>query len=189
MIMKSPMVKIICIFGIILIIAIACLFIYKNNKKNKNDEFLEYVPEEEISEEQLRQTIVTLYYKNKETGELMPEARKVDVSILAKNPCEVLTNMLIEMPKSDKLETVIPDGTKLNKIEVKGDVACVDVSKEFIENHKGGKEEETKTIYSIVNTLTELTEINSIRILIDGEENKSFKDDCINFKDNFTRIN
>ena len=48
-------------------------------------------------------------------------------------------------------------------------------------------EEEQNTINSIVNTLTELTEVNSIKILINGEENKSFNDGEIDFTQNFTR--
>lgn len=39
--------------------------------------------------------------------------------------------------------------------------------------NREGKEAEEKTIESIVNTLTELTEVNSIKILIEGEENKN----------------
>lgn len=95
--------------------------------------------------------------------------------------------MLIQGPKSDKLETTIPEGTKVNNVELKGDVVYVDLSAEFINNHKGGSQQESKTVYSIVNTLTELNEVNSVRILIDGEENKCFTDNQMNFKGNFVR--
>ena len=44
------------------------------------------------------------------------------------------------------------------------------------------------TIYSIVNTMTELTEINGIKILIENEENKSFKDEQIKFDEIFYKI-
>ena len=35
--------------------------------------------------------------------------------------------------------------------------------------------------------MTELTEVNSIKILIDGEENKSFLDNQITFENEFAR--
>ena len=64
----------------------------------------------------------------------------------------------------------------------------IDFSKEFIENHPGGMEEEKNTVYSIVNTVTELTEVNGVKILIDNEENKAFSDNSINFNEVFLRI-
>lgn len=184
--------KIIIITLLILgIVIIGGCLIYKNTHKKEeenNIQIQEYTPQEEITEEQLRKTIVSLYFNNKETNTLMPEARLVDVKILAKNPYQEIINLLIEGPKSDKLEKVIPDGTKLNKAEITGNVVCLDFSKEFIENHQGGAELESKTIYSIVNTLIELNEVDAVKILIDGEENKSFKDDAINFKNNFVKM-
>ena len=39
-----------------------------------------------------------------------------------------------------------------------------------------------------MNTLTELNEVSGVKILINGQENKEFKDRKINFKDTFTRI-
>lgn len=47
---------------------------------------------------------------------------------------------------------------------------------------------ENMTIYSIVNTLTELNEVNSVKILINGREDQSFKDNKINFKNAFMRV-
>lgn len=185
--------KIITIILLVLGIVIIGGYLIYSNTQNKEDEnnvqINDYTPQEEITEEQLRKTIVSLYFNNKETNTLMPEARLIDVKLLAENPYEELVNLLIEGPKSDKLEKVIPEETKLNNAKIIGNVVCLDFSKEFIENHIGGAEEESKTIYSIVNTLIELNEVDSVKILIDGEENKSFKDNAINFNDNFVKIN
>ena len=183
--------KILIILLIIGIIAIGGYLIF-NKIQNKNEEnqieIKDYTPQEEISEEELRKTIISLYFNNKETNTLMPEARLIDVKILAKNPYEEIVNLLIKGPKSEKLEKVIPEGTILNEAEIIGNVVYLDFSKEFIENHKGGSEEESKTIYSIVNTLLELNEVKSVRILINGEENKSFKDGAVNFNNNFVKM-
>ena len=61
---------------LILIILLA-FFIYKNIsiEKNQQDEYQDYTPQEEISEEQTRQTKVTLYFANIETGELETEIK------------------------------------------------------------------------------------------------------------------
>ena len=48
---------------ILIILVIVGVYFFIKNKEEKN-EIIEYVPEQEISEEQLRQTIVSLYFKN-----------------------------------------------------------------------------------------------------------------------------
>lgn len=184
--MEKNSFKIVCVILFLLII-IGAYFTYKHFKSE--NVYKEYIPEEEITEEQLRQTIVSLYYKNKETNKLMPEARLLDVKILCNNPYEELVKLLLDNPKSEKLERVIAEGTKLNKAELKGNVVYLDLSKEFIENQKEDLYLENLSIDSIVNTLTELNEVNAVRILIDGEENKEFKDGGIKFNDNFLRKN
>lgn len=172
---------------LILIISIVTYITYRHfNKKNTS---LEYIPEEEITEEQLRQTIVSLYYKNKENNKLMPEARLIDVKELCNNPYEKLVTLLLENPKSEKLEKVIAEGTKINKVELKGDVIYLDLSKEFIENQESDSYLEKLSIDSIVNTLTELNEVNSVKILIEGEEGKVFKSGEVTLKDELLRKN
>ena len=157
--------------------------------KGKNVETtIDYKPQEEISDEQLRQTIISLYFKNKDSNDLVVEGRLVDVKKLLNEPYMVLMEYLLEGPRNDKLEKLIPDGTVINKIELKKDILYIDFSKEFIEKHEGGEERESNTIYSIVNTMTQLTEVNGIKILIDGKENESFKDSKIKFDNIFIKI-
>lgn len=161
-------------------------FLFYN--KNAETEVTEIIPEEEISEEQMRQTIVSLYFYNENTKSLVPEGRLIDVKELVDKPYDKLMELLIQGPNNRELSKTIPEGTKVNKIELKGDTLYIDFSKEFIDNHEGGEEKEKATIYSIVNTMTNLTEINSIKILIDGEENKAFNDNKIKFDDPFVVI-
>lgn len=176
---------IIILVFIILIIGIitGVYFVVKN--KNTEKEMTEYTPQEEISEEQMRQTMVSLYFKN-DNG-LIPEARLIDVKELINNPYEKILNMLIDGPKNENLKKTIPEGTKINKIEKEGENLIIDFSSEFIEKHIGGELEEKLTIQSIVKTVTELTEINGIKIKINGEDNKEFKDGKIKFNKIFNR--
>lgn len=178
--------KIIIVIIVILILAIGgWIFI---SQKDKQETISEYQPQEEISDEQLRQTIVSLYFKDKTTNELVQEGRLIDVKLLLNEPYNTLMELLIEGPRNEKLEKLIPDGTKINNIELKKDILYIDLSKEFIENHQGGEQLESNTIYSIVNTMTALTEVEGVKILIDGKADQAFKDGKIKFSDAFVKL-
>lgn len=128
-----------------------------------------------------------MYFNQKDTNTLVPEARNIDVRELTKEPYQTLMNLLISGPKDEKLERTIPEGTKINKIELKENILRIDLSKEFIENHTQGVESQARTIYSIVNTMTGLNEVDAVKIIIDGDENSSFKDNGMTFKDVFVK--
>lgn len=182
--------KLIMYVSIILIVAILIgvgYFIY-NNIKNKNNEIIsEYIPQEEITEEQLRQTIITLYFLDIENYKLVPEPRKIDSKELIKDPYKVLINLLIEGPKNEKLIKLIPEGTNLISAEIKDNILFINFSKEFINEQNLGKEQEELILKSIVNTVTELTEINKVAFLIEGEQDKGFPDNGVIFDKLFIR--
>ena len=174
---------------ILILIIIALIFVFKpnNNTKNSTNEILEYTPAQELSDDEIRKTIISLYFKNIETNSLVAEAKCIDVKELYKEPYTYLINMLITGPENEKLESAIPEGTKVNSCNLKGNTLYVDLSKEFIDNAPSGIEEESMVVYSIVNTLTELNEVSEIKFLINGEENLQFKDGKINFKNVFVK--
>jgi len=70
-------------------------------KKQKEKKVEEYIPQEEISEEQERMTIVSLYYLDEQATTLKKEDRLVDVKSLVNNPYETLFNLLKEKPKAE----------------------------------------------------------------------------------------
>jgi len=172
---------------VILIVSAVILIFMKVKNKNLISVETEITPLEEITEEQERQTMISLYFTNTETNTLMPEARKIDVKKLIENPYKALVEYLMEKPKNEKLISSIPEGTKVNNAILKNNVVELDLSKEFIENQNGGIEKAKLSIYSIVNTLTELNEVNAVKILIDGKEQEKFKDMELSLKDNFVR--
>ena len=183
--MNKKMILIIIILVIIIGVGVWYFFFFsKNNEQQVN----EIIPEEEISEEQMRQTIVSLYFYNESSKSLASEGRLIDAKELIQEPYKKLMELLIEGPQNTSLSKTIPDGTRVNKAELRGETLYLDLSKEFIENHQGGEEQESITIYSIVNTMTNLTEVNAVKILIDGEENMAFKDNKIKFDDPFVVI-
>lgn len=158
------------IMGILLIVLGIVLWSYFNSDEEVINESQEIIPEAEISDEQLRNTVVSLYFINKESGEIEFESKLIDAKILLNNPYEELINLWLKGPNNEKFETYCSEDVKLNSVEIKNDCAIIDFSKEFIENYTGKENDAIKVIYCIVDTLTELTEVNSIRILIDGKE-------------------
>ena len=183
--MNKKIILIIIILAILIGVEVWYFFFFsKSNEQQVN----EIIPEEEISEEQMRQTIVSLYFYNESAKSLASEGRLIDAKELVEDPYRKLMELLIEGPQNASLSKTIPDGTRVNKAELKGETLYLDLSKEFIENHQGGEEQESITIYSIVNTMTNLTEVNAVKILIDGKENQAFKDNKIKFDDPFVVI-
>lgn len=177
----------IVIIFILTIVAFIFLFKPNTNIKKSTNEIIEYTPAQELSDDEIRKTIISLYFKNIETNSLVAEAKCIDVKELYKNPYAYLINMLIAGPENEKLESAIPEGTKVNSCNLKGNTLYVDLSKEFIDNAPSGIEEESMIIYCIVNTLTELNEVSEVKFLINGEENLQFRDGKINFKEAFIK--
>lgn len=167
--------KIILIFLILLIIIFLIGIFAIKYVKNKKEE--EYIPEEEISEEQLRETIVSLYFIDKETNMIKPEARLVNVKDIIQSPYNCLIELLIEGPKNEKLKTLIPENTKLLNSSLDGECLVLDFSSEFLNYNKEDNKE--NLINSIVNTVTELNEVNKVKFLINGQINEELKDEYI----------
>ena len=96
-------------------------------------------------------------------------------------------NLLLGGPKSENLKSAIPENVKVNSIIKSGESLIIDFSKEFIENQNDSVEMQGLVISQIVDTMTQFTEVNAIKILIDGEENRSFENGNINFQQLFTK--
>ena len=103
------------------------------------------------------------------------------------NPYYESIKLLLEGPTSEDVRSSIPENTKLNNVVRNGEVLVIDFSKEFIENQNENVEEEGLAISQIVDTVTQFTEINSVKILIDGEENKVSKSGSIRYEQIFTK--
>ena len=172
--MKENRKKIIAIITSIILIIIA-IFIYSNiSIENTAEEYQDYTPQEEISEEQMRQTKVILFFANSETGELEAETKIVDANLLINEPYKEIMNWLIKGPQSSNLKKLIPEGTAMHDIKVEKSCAIINLSNEFL-NYET-EENKLKIINSIVNSLTNLKEINSVKFLINGEENEKLSE-------------
>ena len=176
-----------CIIFIIVAIIFLGYMVIVNCVFNKNTEIIkEYVPEVEISDSELRKTMVNLYFINKE-NKIQSEIRVVDSKELLRNPYLALVGMLIGGPKDEKLKSIIPEETKVIDAKINKKCVIVNLSKEFVEKSDGDVHQKCNMIYTIVNTLTELNEVQSVRFLIDGEEIEGFKEDSIKLTNEFAR--
>lgn len=183
--------KLIMYIGIVLLLLIIVgigFMVHMNIQgKNKDTIIKEYTPQQEITDEQLRKTIVSLYFLDIETQTLIPEPRQVDSTELIENPYYFLVQLLIAGPKNESMIGIIPPGTILNDAKIIGNVVYLDFSEELIRDQNLGIEQETKIIKSIVNTLTELIEVSAVSITINGQENMGFPDEGVMFLNPFTR--
>ncbi len=115
---------------------------------------------------------IVLYFADEQAEYLMPEKREVSLQ-KDESTAEAIVKALISGPEDKKLGVTIPDGTKLRSVSIKEDIAYVDFSEEIKTKHWGGSAGESMTIFSIVNSLTELPEIKQVQILIAGKEQDS----------------
>ena len=158
---------------VVFIIIILSIFIISNVSFET-----EYTPESEIEEVELRKTIVTLYFKNKETGEMAKETRLIDSKDLLKNPYEELLNLLMQGPENSNYEKVIPEGLII--IDNKFENGCVTIT---FNKEAAIDLDETKRndiTAAISNTLIQLTEVNNVKVLIEGEEENEIKNEISN---------
>jgi germination protein M len=181
--MKKNKKKIIAIITLIVIILVA-YFIFRNvsieKEESKVDDYQDYTPQEEISDEQLRQTKITLYFANNETGELETEIKVVNANTLLENPCKEIMQLLLKGPQSTTLKKIIPEGTVLYDVTLENNCAIINVSNEFLNFEN--EEMKLKIINSIVNTLTNLKEVESVKFMINGEQNEKLADTYIKNK-------
>ena len=121
------------------------------------------VPIEEMVE-------VNLYFSDSQAMYLVPEKRKISqIPSLARQA----VIELIKGPESSDFYLTIPEGTQVNEVYIADDIAYLDLSEEIFKNHPGGSSGELMTVYSIVNTLTEIPPIKGVQILVEGNEMKS----------------
>ena len=133
----------------------------------------------DVGSSAVTETTVSLYFGD-EMGEGLVLERR-NVSVPASSTVErVIVDEIIKGPKSTGTVSVIPAGVKVLSVETKNRVCFVNLSKEFIDKFSGGSAGEILTVYSIVNSLTELDTVSSVQFLIEGEKKDSLSHTAIN---------
>ena len=117
---------------------------------------------------QVQDTSVTLYFADAENRFLLPEQRSTEPLEEAAIP-RYIVEQLIAGATQRGYGNTIPTGTRLLGIETENGICTVDFSPEFLTNGPQTHLEERMTVYSVVNSLTELESISSVQIMVDGE--------------------
>ncbi len=167
----------------LLLILSGCSALQKLGLQESSDEELRPVSSIIIGEAEASKltdkTPIRIYFANEDNSKLKLEIRYIDNPDAKKNLSNLAStviNELIKGPTDDvSFRRTVPAEAKLRSpVNISGKVATVDMSKEFKTKHPGGKDAEKMTIYSIVNSLTELEGIEKVKFTIDGKSQKEY---------------
>lgn len=165
---------------VLVIILFALYIIIKNfNNETHNSEennlYSDYTPEEEISSTQMRKTIVTLFFVDTTTNNLKSEGRLIDSANLLQNPYKQLVELLLKGPETTSLNKVFPENTQIIDATFESNCVTLNFSSELL-NYTDDVQK-YNIINSILNTLTQLNEVNSFKIVINNEKCDNFNEE------------
>ncbi len=117
-------------------------------------------------------TELVLYFSNRDGTALSAERQNVvypsDVAIE-----KIIVEHLIQGPTDDSLRPTLSPDRSVKSVSVKEGICYVDLTEPLIDT--SGAVNEEVSLYSIVNSLTEITSINRVQISIDGEIGRTFR--------------
>lgn len=116
---------------------------------------------------------ITLYFSDEDSDSLVREVRRVNIP-KGETMEKIVLSELIGGPSKDKTYRTVPSETKIRSIETNDGVCFVNLSQDFITKYVGGTAAEQLTVYSIVNSLTELANVEKVQFLIEGEKKDVF---------------
>jgi len=122
---------------------------------------------------QQKELYVSLYFYNADGTYLEKETRKVNA---ASNETleKYVIEELIKGPSQKGLSATLSADSKLISVQTKDSICFVNFSSDFVSKNTGGSTQEMGAIYSIVNSLTELDDVEKVQFLIDGKKTDSF---------------
>ena len=117
-----------------------------------------------------RELTCRLYFADEQNRYLISSVRKV-VPSEGDSLGDYILHQLLDGPGSGEegLGPTIPKGTRLLGFTVENGLARVNLSEEFVTNQPKTELGERMTIYSLVNSLTELDTIDRVQILVEGQ--------------------
>jgi spore germination protein GerM len=162
----------------LLILIAGCISLYYNGGQNGSSSEAQAANSQKtkaLDKTTEAKAYISIYFSEKQTGQLVAERREIPRWMILNKAEESIVNELLKGPINQNLIPTIPRGTKLISVTKNGNMVIVDFSKEFVDNHPGGSAGETITLYSIVNSLTELKDVEKVKFLIEGKERKEYK--------------
>lgn len=111
-------------------------------------------------------TAYAVYYLNREEGAENALASEKRTLPQDTQPVEGLLQLLLTEPQSEVLEKAIPDGVRVRKWSIHNGLLTVDFSSAYASL---SGIDLTLADYSVVLTLTQLEEVDTVMITVDGE--------------------
>ena len=127
------------------------------------EETTEEQPEEQAEAEEIT---INVYYSDQMAEYLVPESRIIS----SENKYIDSLYELMKKPIDSSLTPLVPDTTIINSVTIEEGNAKVDLSQEFLDDRFVSDTVDILLLYSIVNTLAQFQEINSVTLYIDGEK-------------------
>ncbi len=149
--------KLLCFIAIMGLIAVGCS---GANEKIKSD-----VNGGGNSNSEKKTLVVDLYFSDRD-GYLVVEKREVPNN---DQLLETVVRELVSGPADPNLMETIPEGVEVRSVRLSNGVAIADFSREIETNHWGGSLGESITVYSIVNTLCQFDDVESVEINVEGQ--------------------
>lgn len=113
--------------------------------------------------------IVKLYRADKNLEWLVPEECTIE-NVKGEDKLKATLQALVsDKPKNNDTQNIFPEKTKVIDVKVQDGIAKADFSKELLEKNIGGSSYELMLVGSIVDTLTEFSEVKEVQILVEGE--------------------
>lgn len=119
------------------------------------------------------QVAVKLYYSDMSGRHLMQEIRNRETGT-EQSLQEFVLNELLAGPQNDDFLSALPEGTRLLGMELVQGTCIINFSEEFLANKPESHMQARMVIFSVVNSLTELSQIESVRFLCVGKEIRSY---------------
>ncbi|MCL2168827.1 MAG: GerMN domain-containing protein [Defluviitaleaceae bacterium] len=114
-------------------------------------------------------TQFVLYFPDEQMMDLIAETRYIHIDELIAERYEFLVEALMQGPRDEGLSPAFITIPTLNRASRSADMVFVDFAPDFITGFTGGTTAEEMMIFSLVNTLTELSGVRAVQILIDGQ--------------------
>ncbi|MDE6712468.1 MAG: GerMN domain-containing protein [Lachnospiraceae bacterium] len=129
------------------------------------------------------QTNIKIYFAN-ETGTALTEVNRLVVYNSNIAIERVIVDQLIAGPSNTESYPTVNPTTKVNSVTITDGICYVNLDSGFLTQPYNVTAE--VTIYSIVNSLAELSNVNKVQLMINGETAVQYRDN-ISFENTFTR--
>ncbi|MGB8453308.1 MAG: GerMN domain-containing protein [Anaerocolumna sp.] len=156
------------------------LYVEGQPLKGLNDQPVSFMKADDFIDDTSAENVyVTVYFANEKGTALVGTNLKIQMLDGNISIEKLILESLIAGPENvknidNKLLKTIPDGTELINATTKDGICYVDFNDKFLGKISGVKDE--VIIYSVVNSLVELSTINKVQILINGEVKKSYRE-------------